>query len=43
MTLKKALKKNMSFCYTRRRLGFIQYCLLSQVIKNQELKWSLKV
>jgi hypothetical protein len=42
-TLKKALKKNISFCYTRRRLGMYSLSLTFAGYKNQELKWVLKV
>ena len=43
MALKKALKKNISFCYTRRRLGIYSLLLTFARHKNQELKWVLKV
>lgn len=42
MALKKALKKNISFCYTRRRLGINSLSLTFARYKNQELKWVLK-
>ena len=43
IALKKALKKNISFCYTRRRLGIYSLSLTFAGYKNQELKWVLKV
>jgi len=43
MAYKKALKKNISFCYTRRRLRIYSLSLIFEGYKNQELKWVLKV
>jgi hypothetical protein len=42
-TLKKALKKNISFCYTQRRLGMYSLSFTFAGYKNRELKWVLKV